>query len=58
MTNWVANFEIWCKQGCVCSRKKGNPIEKEQEMKTPLTLKSEDGKDSKNTKEESCGSCN
>jgi hypothetical protein len=40
------------------AEKEGNLVEEEQEMKTPLALKSEDGKDLENTKETSCGSCN
>jgi hypothetical protein len=40
------------------AKKEGNPMEEEQEMKTPLALKYEDEEDSENTKEESCGSCN
>jgi hypothetical protein len=37
--------------------KEGNLVEEEQEMKTPLALKFEDGEDFENKKEESCGSC-
>lgn len=46
------------KENAFVAKKEGNPVEEEQEMKTPSTSKSKDGKDSKNTKEESCGSCN
>jgi hypothetical protein len=46
------------KEDAFVAKKEGNPVEEEQEMKTPSTSKSKDGKDSKNTKEESCGSCN
>jgi hypothetical protein len=33
-------------------------VEEEEEMKTPLPLASEDGKDLKSTNEKSCESCN
>jgi hypothetical protein len=36
--------------------KKGNPMEEEQETKTPLTLEYEDGEDLESINEKSCGS--